>query len=69
MVLYSRTFTITSCDPFTRNFITRLGVILNEPSTVPDDPYTRHRQQVKGTNLFIYRVYKNEYIFFIIDHL
>lgn len=66
MVLYSRTFTITSCDPFTRNFITRLGVILNEPSTVPDDPYTQHRQQVKGTNLFIYRVYKNEYIFFFL---
>uniref|UniRef100_A0A3P8ULF5 EF-hand domain-containing family member C2 n=1 Tax=Cynoglossus semilaevis TaxID=244447 RepID=A0A3P8ULF5_CYNSE len=49
MVLYSRTFTITSCDPFTRNFITRLGVILNEPSTVPDDPYTRHRQQIEDS--------------------
>lgn len=46
MVLYSRTFTVTSCDSFTRNFLTKLGVHLNEPTTVPDDPYSNLREQV-----------------------
>ncbi|XP_069389268.1 EF-hand domain-containing family member C2 [Paralichthys olivaceus] len=47
MVLYSRTFTVTSCDSFTRNFLTKLGVILNEPATVPDDPYSKLREQIQ----------------------
>ncbi|XP_060945021.1 EF-hand domain-containing family member C2 [Limanda limanda] len=45
MVLFSRTFTVTSCDPFTRNFLNHLGVILNEPGTVPEDPYSKLREQ------------------------
>ncbi|XP_070771058.1 EF-hand domain-containing family member C2 [Enoplosus armatus] len=47
MVLYSRTFTVTSCDSFTRNFLTKLGVHLNGPATVPDDPYATLREQVE----------------------
>uniref|UniRef100_A0A3Q1EY84 EF-hand domain-containing family member C2 n=1 Tax=Acanthochromis polyacanthus TaxID=80966 RepID=A0A3Q1EY84_9TELE len=47
MVLYSRTFTLTNCDPFTRNFLTRLGVILNEPAPVPEDPYSSQREQLE----------------------
>ncbi|XP_053295200.1 EF-hand domain-containing family member C2 [Pleuronectes platessa] len=50
MVLFSRTFTVTSCDLFTRNFLTKLGVILNEPTTVPDDPYSKLREQVETMN-------------------
>ena len=46
MVLYSRTFTVTSCDSFTRNFLTKLGVVLNDPATVPDDPYSNLREEV-----------------------
>ncbi|XP_061580290.1 EF-hand domain-containing family member C2 [Cololabis saira] len=45
MVLYSRTFTLTNCDTFTRNFLTKLGVQLNEPINVPDDPYSNLRKQ------------------------
>ncbi|XP_033979572.1 LOW QUALITY PROTEIN: EF-hand domain-containing family member C2 [Trematomus bernacchii] len=41
MVLYARTFTVTNCDSFTRNFLTKLGVILNNPATAPDDPHSR----------------------------
>ncbi|XP_010785238.1 EF-hand domain-containing family member C2-like, partial [Notothenia coriiceps] len=40
MVLYARTFTVTNCDSFTRNFLTKLGVILNNPATAPDDPHS-----------------------------
>ncbi|XP_022623034.1 EF-hand domain-containing family member C2 [Seriola dumerili] len=47
MVLYSRTFTVTSCDSFTRNFLTKLGVHLNDPTTVPDDPYSNLREQAE----------------------
>ncbi|XP_042351025.1 EF-hand domain-containing family member C2 [Plectropomus leopardus] len=47
MVLYSRTFTVTDCDSFTRNFLTKLGVRLNEPAAVPDDPYSNLREQME----------------------
>uniref|UniRef100_UPI0037E72337 EF-hand domain-containing family member C2 n=1 Tax=Semicossyphus pulcher TaxID=241346 RepID=UPI0037E72337 len=47
MVLHSRTFTVTSCDSFTRNFLTRLGVHLNDSVTVPDDPYSSLREQTE----------------------
>uniref|UniRef100_A0A671TV70 EF-hand domain-containing family member C2 n=1 Tax=Sparus aurata TaxID=8175 RepID=A0A671TV70_SPAAU len=45
MVLYSRSFTLTNCDSFTRNFLTKLGVRLNGCATVPDDPYSNLREQ------------------------
>ncbi|XP_040004665.1 EF-hand domain-containing family member C2 [Xiphias gladius] len=47
MVLHSRTFTVTGCDSFTRNFLTKLGVRLNDPTTVPDDPYCSLREQTE----------------------
>ncbi|KAF6719515.1 EF-hand domain-containing family member C2 [Oryzias melastigma] len=46
VVLYCRTFTLTDCDPFTRRFLTRLGVRLNNPAPLPDDLYSRQREQV-----------------------
>uniref|UniRef100_A0A665UB15 EF-hand domain-containing family member C2 n=1 Tax=Echeneis naucrates TaxID=173247 RepID=A0A665UB15_ECHNA len=53
MVLYSRTFTVTNCDCFTKNFLTRLGVHVNDPTTAPEDPYTNLRQQAeKNMNPF-----------------
>ncbi|XP_032422797.1 EF-hand domain-containing family member C2 isoform X1 [Xiphophorus hellerii] len=45
IVFYSRTFTVTNCDLFTKNFLSKLGLWLNEPATVPEDPYTNLRQQ------------------------
>ncbi|XP_070694381.1 EF-hand domain-containing family member C2 [Pempheris klunzingeri] len=47
MVLYSRTFTVTNCDSFTRNSLTKLGVRLNDPATVPDDPYSNLREKIE----------------------
>ncbi|XP_034042598.1 EF-hand domain-containing family member C2 [Thalassophryne amazonica] len=47
MVLYSRTFTLTNCDAFTRNFLTKLGVRLNDPTAVPDDPYSTLRAEME----------------------
>ncbi|GLD56572.1 EF-hand domain-containing family member C2 isoform X1 [Lates japonicus] len=47
MVLYSRTFTVTNCDSFTSNFLTKLGVCLSDPTTVPDDPYSNLREQTE----------------------
>ncbi|XP_037644734.1 EF-hand domain-containing family member C2 [Sebastes umbrosus] len=47
MVLLSRTFTVTNCDSFTRNFLTKLGVRLNNPAAVPDDPYSNLREQLE----------------------
>ncbi|XP_047457110.1 EF-hand domain-containing family member C2 [Mugil cephalus] len=47
MVLYSRTFTLTNCDTFTRNFLTKLGVVLNDPATIPKDPYSNLREEIE----------------------
>uniref|UniRef100_A0A8C4HZ87 EF-hand domain-containing family member C2 n=1 Tax=Dicentrarchus labrax TaxID=13489 RepID=A0A8C4HZ87_DICLA len=47
MVLYSRTFTVTDCDSFTRNFLTELGVRLNDRAAVPADPYSNLREQIE----------------------
>ncbi|XP_067373326.1 EF-hand domain-containing family member C2 isoform X2 [Channa argus] len=47
MVLYSRTFTLTNCDSFTKNFLTKLGVRLNDSAPVPDDPYSNLRKEIE----------------------
>ncbi|KAK2840356.1 hypothetical protein Q5P01_014096 [Channa striata] len=47
MVLYSRVFTLTNCDSFTRNFLAKLGVRLNDPAAVPDDPYSNLREEIE----------------------
>ncbi|KAL4656835.1 EF-hand domain-containing family member C2 [Arapaima gigas] len=47
IVLYSRTFRITDCDPFTCTFLKKLGVQLNPPSSVPEDAYSTLRKQVE----------------------
>lgn len=62
MVLYSRMFTVTNCDSFTRNFLTKLGVRLNEPVHIPDDPYSNLREEVRpffGIKLFFRHSYRN----------
>ncbi|XP_068125931.1 EF-hand domain-containing family member C2 [Hyperolius riggenbachi] len=47
IVLYSRTFKIVNCDEFTRNFLRKLGVRLNSPDFVPQDPYSTIRRQME----------------------
>ncbi|TNN19592.1 EF-hand domain-containing family member C2 [Schistosoma japonicum] len=41
---YGKTFRIVACDPFTSNFLRKLGVKLGEPEPIPDDPYSIHRK-------------------------
>lgn len=50
-----------SCDqlwPFHKEFFTKLGVRLNDPATVPDDPYSRLREQV-GVRVRTWGIYCN----------
>ncbi|XP_061142306.1 EF-hand domain-containing family member C2 [Syngnathus typhle] len=47
VVLFAHTFTVTNCDQFTRNFLTKCGVILNDPVAVPEDPYRSHREKME----------------------
>ncbi|XP_041663505.1 EF-hand domain-containing family member C2 [Cheilinus undulatus] len=47
MVLYSRTFTLTDCDSFSKDFLTRLGVCVNDRVPVPDDPYSNLREEME----------------------
>lgn len=42
---------ITDCDPFTRNFLIKMGVRVNPPASAPADPYTTLRQEVSTTCL------------------
>ncbi|KAJ8310194.1 hypothetical protein KUTeg_012059 [Tegillarca granosa] len=42
--LYSKVFKITDCDEFTRNFLRKLGVRIQNKNTVPNDPYTKYRK-------------------------
>lgn len=37
---------ITDCDPFTRNFLMKMGVRINPLASAPADPYTTLRQEV-----------------------
>ncbi|KAM9032064.1 EF-hand domain-containing family member C2 [Sarcophilus harrisii] len=45
IVLYSRVFKIYDCDPFTRNFLRKMGIMVNPPGTCPDDPYMKERKK------------------------
>ncbi|XP_067948008.1 EF-hand domain-containing family member C2-like [Watersipora subatra] len=44
LTLYGRVFKLTSCDEFTRNFLTKLGVRVPPPDGTPNDPYSDHRK-------------------------
>lgn len=53
--LYGRVYRLVACDKFTANFLRRLGVRVNEPEPVPDDPYTVHRISVRVQCLVKYQ--------------
>ncbi|XP_014312908.2 EF-hand domain-containing family member C2 [Myotis lucifugus] len=46
VVFYARTFKIYDCNPFTKNFLRKIGVRLNPPGKCPDDPYTKMRREI-----------------------
>ncbi|VDP91281.1 unnamed protein product [Echinostoma caproni] len=41
---YGKTFRLVACDPFTANFLRKMGFRLGEPEPIPDDPYSVHRK-------------------------
>ena len=45
--MYGRTFRITDCDEFTRNFLSKLGFEVPPPEPAPEDPYTAYRTTQK----------------------
>ncbi|XP_047130574.1 EF-hand domain-containing family member C2 isoform X1 [Hydra vulgaris] len=47
--LYSRLFHITGCDSFTEKFLRKLGVRVNPKEITPEDPYEKHRQQIRDS--------------------
>lgn len=46
--LYSKNFKIVNCDKFTQEFLYKLGVRLQDPNAVPNDPYSSYRKTVDG---------------------
>ncbi|XP_072118369.1 EF-hand domain-containing family member C2 isoform X2 [Mobula birostris] len=47
IVFYSKTFMIVDCDQFTKNFLWKMGVKLNPPGCIPEDPYISKREQME----------------------
>ncbi|CAG5136781.1 unnamed protein product, partial [Candidula unifasciata] len=43
ITFYGRNFHITSCDKFTKDFLESEGIIVNEPESIPGDPYLAKR--------------------------
>lgn len=45
---YGKRFKLTDCDPFTRNFLTKIGVRVADPVEAPKDPYRGLRENQDG---------------------
>ncbi|XP_050996941.1 EF-hand domain-containing family member C2 [Acomys russatus] len=45
VVFYGRTFKIYDCDPFTKNFLRKIGIIVHPPKQRPVDPYMKMRRE------------------------
>jgi len=45
--MYARVFKICDCDEFTRNFLKKTGVRINDPVKLPGDPYNNGRKAVR----------------------
>ncbi|XP_058714164.1 EF-hand domain-containing family member C2 [Poecile atricapillus] len=54
ITLYGRKYKIVDCDLYTKNFLRKIGIRLNPPASLPDDPYITERQKrhLASTNPF-----------------
>uniref|UniRef100_A0A5K3FLV1 EF-hand domain-containing protein 1 n=1 Tax=Mesocestoides corti TaxID=53468 RepID=A0A5K3FLV1_MESCO len=51
ITIYGRVYRVTNCDEFTRNFFESEGIEVNEPESIPTDPYLEfraRRDEVRG---------------------
>lgn len=48
VTFYGRKYKIVDCDLYTKNFLRKIGIRVNPPASLPDDPYTTERQKVRG---------------------
>lgn len=44
--LYSKVFKLTNADDFTKNFLRKMGVRVNDIENKPENPYTKYRKAV-----------------------
>ncbi|XP_008311337.1 EF-hand domain-containing protein 1 isoform X1 [Cynoglossus semilaevis] len=44
LVVYGVKYHITQCDAFTKGFMESEGIILNDPESIPEDPYIKRRE-------------------------
>ena len=50
VTMYGRSFNITACDEFTRNYLTKTGIKMETPQhSEPADPYFDHRLMEAST--------------------
>ena len=61
--LYSKTFKITDSDDFTKNFLKKMGVRVNQPSDGPENPYTKYRKAVSLMLTLLLLFEKCEYLY------
>lgn len=57
VIFYGKELKITGVDNYTRDFLTKMGINVQENEPVPDDPYFIHRKKVKS------------YLFFVFGHM
>ena len=49
VAFYGKKFKLIDCDPFTRNFLTKIGARVPVPLPPPEDPYNKMRNVQDGT--------------------
>jgi len=49
--IYGKTFRLVDCDDYSRRYLMGLGIDVPAPEPIPDDQYTRARQQVAASTV------------------
>lgn len=68
VTIYGRTYMLTNCDKFTRDFLTKLGVAVPDPVGVPEDPYTTLRATQKAAEMPLRPYAKTDKLKQFLDH-
>jgi len=52
IVFYGKTFHITNCDKFTKDFLESEGIVVEEPKQIPSDPYITKRAEAAALRTY-----------------